>query len=99
MGECFFWYQPTPVVLDKGPLNGCVCAANILVDCWLNICVPTFYVFILRNGCLLAFSQSTVVHPLSLIPATKNDRLAMHNLQFNSNSILRKTVIAITTTI
>ena len=23
MGECFFWYQPTRVVLDKRPLNGC----------------------------------------------------------------------------
>ena len=21
-----FWYRPTLVVLDKGPLNGCVCA-------------------------------------------------------------------------
>ena len=25
MGECFFWYRPTRVVLDKRPLNGCVC--------------------------------------------------------------------------
>jgi len=25
MGECFFWYQPTRVVPDKRPLNGCVC--------------------------------------------------------------------------
>ena len=25
MGECFFWYWPTRVVPDKGPLNGCVC--------------------------------------------------------------------------
>jgi len=24
-GECFFWYCPTWVVLDKKPLNGCVC--------------------------------------------------------------------------
>ena len=24
MGECFIRYQPTWVVLDKGPLNGCV---------------------------------------------------------------------------
>ena len=23
--ECFFWYQPTRVVPDKRPLNGCVC--------------------------------------------------------------------------
>ena len=25
VSECFFWYRPTRVVLDKGPLNGCVC--------------------------------------------------------------------------
>ena len=24
MGECFFWYQPTWVVPDQRPLNGCV---------------------------------------------------------------------------
>ena len=24
MGECFLSYRPTGVVLDKGPLNGCV---------------------------------------------------------------------------
>jgi len=23
VGECFFWYRPTRVVPDKGPLNGC----------------------------------------------------------------------------
>ena len=28
-GDCFFWYRPTWVVPDKGPLNGCcVCV------CW-----------------------------------------------------------------
>ena len=25
VGQCFFWYRPTRVVLDKRPLNGCVC--------------------------------------------------------------------------
>jgi len=25
VGECFFWYRPTRVVPDKGPLNGCMC--------------------------------------------------------------------------
>ena len=28
VGECFFWYRPTWVVLDKGPLNGCVCSVH-----------------------------------------------------------------------
>jgi len=32
VGECFFLYQPTWVVPDKGPLNGCmgVCASVTL---------------------------------------------------------------------
>jgi len=25
MGECFFRYRPTRVVLDQRPVNGCVC--------------------------------------------------------------------------
>ena len=25
VGECFFWYRPTRVLLDKRPLNSCVC--------------------------------------------------------------------------
>ena len=25
VGQCFFWYRPTWTVLDKGPLNCCVC--------------------------------------------------------------------------
>ena len=25
-----FWYRPTRVVLDKGPLNGCLCAREFL---------------------------------------------------------------------
>ena len=28
MGECFFWYQPTWVVPDKGRLNSCVCSSS-----------------------------------------------------------------------
>ena len=30
MGECFIWYQPTWVVLDKGLLNSCVCDAMVV---------------------------------------------------------------------
>ena len=29
MGECSFWYRPTRVVPGKGPLNGCVFAAEL----------------------------------------------------------------------
>ena len=28
VGECFFWYQPTRVVPDERPLNGCVCVCH-----------------------------------------------------------------------
>ena len=29
-GWCFFWYRPSRVVQDKGPLNGCVfCVVQI----------------------------------------------------------------------
>ena len=34
MGECFFWYQPTWVVPDKGPLNGCVCSSVTVSGCF-----------------------------------------------------------------
>jgi len=27
-----FWYWPTQVVLEKGPLNGCVCVCFVLLD-------------------------------------------------------------------
>ena len=35
MGECFFWYRPTPVVPDKRPLKGCV--YNYL-ESWKDSC-------------------------------------------------------------
>ena len=35
-GECFFWYWPTWVVLDKRPLNGCCCRC-----CWYLHCFET----------------------------------------------------------
>jgi len=30
VGECSFWYRPTRVVLDKKPLNSCVCANDVV---------------------------------------------------------------------
>ena len=29
-----FWYRPTQVVPEKGPLNGCVCVCAISTKCW-----------------------------------------------------------------
>jgi len=36
VGECFFWYRPTRVVPDQGPLNGCVrvCVCEIDNEWW-----------------------------------------------------------------
>jgi len=39
-----FWYQPTRVVPDKGPLSGCVC-----------VCVLTIVVCVLFLFCLQCF--------------------------------------------
>ena len=35
MGECFFWYRPTRVVPDRGPLNSCVCLCVYQLDACL----------------------------------------------------------------
>ena len=32
VGECFFWYRPTRVVLDKRPLYGCVCVCVCVIS-------------------------------------------------------------------
>jgi len=44
VGECFFWYRPTRVVLDKGLLNRCVCVrvcvrACVCVCACVSVCV------------------------------------------------------------
>ena len=42
VGECFFWFWPTRVVPDKGPLNICVCVcvfqdSACIFACWLTV--------------------------------------------------------------
>ena len=37
VGECFFWYQPTRVVPDHRPLNGCVCVCVLFQYCLTSI--------------------------------------------------------------
>ena len=36
LGEFFFWYRPTRVVPDKGPLNGCVCVISTAMQAAYN---------------------------------------------------------------
>jgi len=49
VGECFYWYRPSRVVPDKGPLNYCVCSSFYVMlycslvlffsfNCELNFC-------------------------------------------------------------
>jgi len=40
VGECSFWYRPTRVVQEKGPLNGCVC---VCVHVWLECSVADLW--------------------------------------------------------
>ena len=40
-----FWYRLTRVVLDKGPLNGCVCVCVVFVKCFLCYCA-TYSLFL-----------------------------------------------------
>ena len=48
VGECFFWYWPTQVVPDKGPLkNGCVSAQS--TECYL-VCVLVWLTAVLAHG-------------------------------------------------
>ena len=38
-----FWYRPTRVVPDKGPLNGCVCVCVCVTYLLTRIVMPTFH--------------------------------------------------------
>jgi len=41
-----FWYRLTQVVLDKGPLNGCVCVtAFLLAEQLLELLIPALEIF------------------------------------------------------
>ena len=55
VGECFFWYRPTRVVPDQGPLNGCVCVC---------VCVKST----MSGGVLVWLSVWSEVHMVQLMP-------------------------------
>jgi len=62
VGDCFFWYWPTQVVLDKGPLNGCLCVCRerlfpvrTLIRCW----PPPIVVSTSGGRCLLVTTATT----------------------------------------
>jgi len=44
VGECFFWYRPTQVVLVQRPLNSCVCVCVcVSVRARVRVCVYWFF--------------------------------------------------------
>ena len=49
VGECFFWYRPTRIVLDSRPLNGCVrvcvCVCMCNVDQSAHLATSTRSIF------------------------------------------------------
>jgi len=55
VGECFFWYQPTWVVPDKGPLNGCVFFLKVFV-------IEHFYLVISIDKIAFFLMSCVVVH-------------------------------------
>ena len=48
-GKCFFWYQPTWVVPDKGPLNGCVCSSVTVSGCFVRVSCLMAWMTMSRN--------------------------------------------------
>jgi len=59
MGECFFWYRPTRVVLEKRPLNGCRCCC---------CSYPTYYTSFITTWC-------TTYRQCWHMPATPTSRI------------------------
>ena len=62
--ECFFWYHPTQVVLDKGLLNGCVhvCESEGQVLLWHVYTNSIRCSLLLLMYCGLSVSQGEVVN-------------------------------------
>jgi len=50
VGECFFWYRPTRVVLDQRPLNGCVC---VLLMMLFVVHFQFLVAYIMTDDCVL----------------------------------------------
>jgi len=47
-----FWYQLTWVVLEKGPLNGCVCVKRLIYkECFLFSCLTVYILTTVLSGC------------------------------------------------
>jgi len=69
VGECFFWYWPTRVVPDKGPLNGCVYLVLLLMHFhdW-QWCSQTQVASVSEYVCAFTlFSRSTLIlYPVSV---------------------------------
>jgi len=62
-----FWYRPTRVVLDKGPLNGCVCVCVCVVAIrldWLQYSIQIQYKYNTKHQ-LIQYTQGVTVTSLT----------------------------------
>jgi len=55
VGESFFKYQPTRVVSDKGPLNGCVCVCVCITVTPLTVVIISTALFQSSFSCTLSW--------------------------------------------
>jgi len=74
LGECFFWYQPTRVVPDKRPLNGCVCVCVCLCVCLcVSVCVCLSVCLSVPLSLCLSVILSWLHYQPNSLPSTKVD--------------------------
>ena len=72
--ECFFWYRPTRVVPDQGPLNGCVCVrvrACVRACVCVCVCVSMLHVRLSLAGRICRLGCANKVAAF-IAPFTKN---------------------------
>ena len=74
-----FWYRPTRVVMEKGPLNVCVCV-NIFIRCYtvyiVHLLIFTYHSVPVRRWCLHCCKGDQ----LSIIPC-RMGKLGLSELQ------------------
>jgi len=69
VGECFFWYRPTRVVPDKGPLNSCVCVCDALL--FLIHCEEYYFGTLESSPDGIAWNNSREIDQLNIFDVTK----------------------------
>ena len=84
MGECFFWYRPTQVIPDKGPLNDCVCMCMCWYI-WISLLSPVLTMLLLLN-CEQAI-ESELEQMNQFVSLHVSDHSGFHYQQFLLNCL------------